>query len=112
MTRATDRSRLRRELVLLAATIPVGCSEKPPDSAVTPAKYLFIWAGPQRSDSAAGNLHHPAAAVSDFLAVLDADPASATYGKVFASTAVGIAGAMAHHTEFTLPAGRALFASD
>ena len=112
MTRATGRSALRRALVLLAATIPVGCTAKPPDSSVTPAKYLFIWAGPHRSDSAAGNLHHPAAAGSDFLAVLDADPASATYGKVLTSTAVGIAGAMAHHTEFTLPAGRALFAND
>src|SRR3989442_8329212 len=90
----------------------VGCSAKQPPSSVTPARYLFIWAGPHGSDSAAGVLHHPNGGVSDFLAVLDADPASATYGKVLASDAVGIAGAMAHHTEYTLPAARPLFASD
>jgi len=79
--------------------MPVGCSTKRPASSVTPAPYLFIWAGPHGSDSAGGDLHHSAAGVSDFLAVLDADPASVTYGKVLASDAVGMAGAMAHHTE-------------
>jgi len=112
VTRAADRSTLRRAVVLLAATVTVGCSTRQAHSSVTPARYLFIWAGPHGSDSAAGDLRHRNAGVSDFLAVLDADPASATYGKVLASDAVGIAGAMAHHTEYTLPAGRALFASD
>src|SRR2546422_2722068 len=112
VTRPADRSTLRRAVVLLAATMTVGCSAKQPHSSVTPARYLFIWAGPHGSDSAAGDLHHPNAGVSDFLAVLDADPASATYGKVLVSDAVGIAGAMAHHTEYALPAARPLFASD
>src|SRR2546428_6581440 len=111
VTRAADRSTLRRAVVLLAATVTVGCSPRPAHSSVTPARSLFIWAGPHGSDSAAGDLHHRNAGVSDFLAVLDADPASATYGKVLASDAVGIAGAMAHHTEYTLPAGRPLFAT-
>lgn len=111
MTRTAHGFRVRWALVLLAATTTVGCSTKQPDSSSAPAKYLFVWAGPHGSDSAAGEVHGGAGA-SDFVAVIDADPASGTYGKVLASTAVGIAGAMAHHTEFTLPAGRALFASD
>ena len=52
------------------------------------------------------------AGTNDFVAVLDADPAGGTYGKVLASTDVGSPGAMAHHVENRLPVGRALFASD
>ena len=46
MTRAADRSTLRRAVVLLAATVTVGCSTRQAHSSVTPARYLFIWAGP------------------------------------------------------------------
>jgi len=53
-----------------------------------------------------------ATGASDFLAVIDADPASATYGKVLASGESGAPGAMAHHIELTLPAGHPLFTSD
>jgi hypothetical protein len=67
-----------------------------------PSPYLFVWAGPNGA-SAGGN---------DFIAVLDANPASRTYGKVLASRDVAVAGAMAHHIELTLPTGHALFASD
>ena len=111
MIRSANRFRVRQALVLLAATTTVGCSTKQPHSASAPAKYLFVWAGPHGADSAAGEVHGGAGA-SDFVAVIDADPASGTYGKVLASKEVGIAGVMAHHTEFALPAGRALFASD
>jgi hypothetical protein len=52
------------------------------------------------------------AGTNDFVAVLDADPAGGTYGKVLASTDAGSPGAMAHHVENRLPVGRALFASD
>jgi hypothetical protein len=58
-----------------------------------------------------GDAYHTPSA-SDFIAVLDANAASTTYGQVLASRDVGVAGAMAHHTELSLPVGHALFASD
>ena len=67
-----------------------------------PSPYLFVWAGPNGA-AAGGN---------DFIVVINANPASRTYGRVLASRDVGVAGAMAHHMELTLPAGHALFASD
>src|SRR5260370_34761686 len=49
--------------------------------------YLFVWAGDDDKKT------------SDFLAVLAADPASATYGDVVATQPTGMAGAVPHHTE-------------
>ncbi|AHG93236.1 hypothetical protein J421_5701 (plasmid) [Gemmatirosa kalamazoonensis] len=72
-------------------------------SAHAPARYLFVWAGPHGADGAGAE---------DFVAVLDADAKSPTYGRVLATRAVGTAGAMAHHTELALPVGHPLFASD
>jgi hypothetical protein len=81
------------------------CSSKPADSASTASQYLFVWAGPH------GHADH-GSSTSDFLAVLDANAASATYGKVLASMGVGTPGEMAHHTELSLPARHPLFTSD
>ncbi len=106
------RPTLRQALVVLAVPVVAACSPTPRDSSVTPAQYLFIWAGPHGAASDAGDHQASAPGAGNFLAVLDADTASATYGTVLASSAIGIGGAMAHHTEFTLPAGRSLFASD
>ena len=64
-----------------------------------PSRYLFVWTG------------DGARKVSDFLAVLDADPASATYGHVVASVAVGRTATMPHHTEYVFPADRMLLAN-
>ncbi|HEU4763660.1 MAG TPA: hypothetical protein VFS28_03345 [Gemmatimonadales bacterium] len=63
------------------------------------SKYLFAWTG----DSARQ--------VSDFLAVIDADPASATYGHVLTSVAVGATATLPHHTEYTFPADSMLLAN-
>jgi len=63
-------------------------------------RFLFVWVG----DSAkAGN---------DFLAVVDADPASATYGKLVTSVATDQKSTQAHHTEYEMPASGMLFAND
>ena len=60
---------------------------------------LYVWSGDvDRADS-------------DFLAVLDADPASAAYGSVVASVPVGRSGTHPHHTEHRMPAGGILFAN-
>jgi hypothetical protein len=79
--------------------------------------YLYVWAGD--ADHAVG--HHgalprsaadSAAGHSDFLAVIDADSASPTYGQVIATSPTGFTGTAPHHTELELPAGgRPLFAN-
>jgi len=61
--------------------------------------YLFVWAGDDDKKA------------SDFLAVFDADPGSATYGNVVATKPTGTAGAVPHHTEDPVPASRHLLAN-
>ena len=58
--------------------------------------YLFLWAADADEQD------------SDFLAVLDADPHSVTYGDVLTTLEVGIA-AGAHHSEHRLPGDAQLF---
>jgi hypothetical protein len=53
--------------------------------------YLFVWSGDDAKQS------------SDFLAVLDADPASPHYGQPLASVAVPGPGGRPHHTEADMP---------
>ena len=48
---------------------------------------------------------------SDFLAVIDASPASPRYGTVVASLATGMAGTHPHHTEHEMPANGHLLAN-
>ena len=61
--------------------------------------YLFIWAG---DDTKAG---------SDFLAVLDATPASPHYGRTVASVTVPGPTGTPHHTELEMPPGGFLWAN-
>lgn len=65
----------------------------------SPSSYLFLWAG---------DADHKA---SDFLAVIDAESTSATYGKVVASVPTGVAGTHPHHTEHELSADGHLLAN-
>lgn len=58
--------------------------------------YLFVWAADADGQD------------SDFLAVLDADPGSATYGDVLTTISVGHP-AGAHHSEHRMPADAQLF---
>ena len=69
-------------------------------AAAAPGHYLFAWAG-----DAAGQ-------GEDFIAVIDADPASPRYGKVVTSAASGIASREVHHPEYWMPDGSLLFAND
>src|SRR5690349_2434239 len=77
-------------LALLAACAP---------AATTPGAYLYVWAG----DSALQG--------SDFLAVVDADPASPHYGAVLRSLPTGSVGTHPHHTEDVVPADDHLLAN-
>jgi hypothetical protein len=61
--------------------------------------YLFVWAGDDDKKA------------SDFLAVIDADPASPAYGSVVATTPTGTAGAVPHHTEDMVAANDHLLAN-
>jgi hypothetical protein len=68
-----------------------------------PAKaghYLFAWTGDLANK---GN---------DFLAVIDADPSSPTYGKLITTTATDQPTKLIHHTEYLMPASGMLFAND
>ena len=58
--------------------------------------YLYVWAADADGED------------SDFLAVLDADPESATYGDVLTTIEVGMPTG-AHHTEHRMPEGGMLF---
>jgi hypothetical protein len=86
-------------LALLPAGVSAGCSpaEAPGDSDEA-SRHLFVWAG----DSDPGD--------SDFLAVIDVDSTSASYGEVLATTAVDLSSG-AHHTEHQMPEGGRLFAN-
>ena len=62
--------------------------------------YLLVWAGDRAQK---GN---------DFLAVIDASPASATYGHLVTTLATDQPTMQVHHTEYTMPSGGMLFAND
>jgi 56kDa selenium binding protein (SBP56) len=62
--------------------------------------YLFAWTG---DADLKGN---------DFLAVIDADPASETYGKLITTVATDQKTVRIHHTEYAMPASGMLFAND
>ena len=110
MTGQSHRA-VHRILTSFAAIAALGCS--PSDDATRVPTYLFVWAGPHQADSAGHRAHRiEGAGGNDFLAVIDADPASPKYGSVIASKDVGVPGMMAHHTELTLPVNNALFTND
>jgi hypothetical protein len=62
--------------------------------------YLLVWAG----DNAKKD--------NDFLAVIDADPASKTYGRLLTTLATDQKTDRPHHTEYTMPESGMLFAND
>lgn len=64
------------------------------------AHYLFVWSGDQKK------------AGKDFLTVIDADPASSTYGHLVTSIATDQVSVRPHHTEYQMPADGMLFAND
>ena len=74
--------------------------KRPVDAeAKSASPYLFVWtADDDKKDS-------------DFLAVIDAQPSSPTYGKVIATLPVGVRNTSPHHTEYEFPAGSILFAN-
>jgi hypothetical protein len=62
-------------------------------------QYLFVWAGDDAKKS------------EDFLAVIDADRGSKTYGQTVATVSVPGPSGTPHHTEMVMPAGGHLLAN-
>ncbi len=63
------------------------------------AHYLYAWAGDDDEKD------------SDFLAVIDANPASPNYGQVIATVPTGVKATRPHHIEYETPPGTTLFAN-
>jgi hypothetical protein len=86
-------------LALCVVSLPLQ-SQSQAQKTTAPGHYLFVWCG----DAALkGN---------DFLAVIDADPSSPSYGHLITTVATDQQTMRAHHTEYTMPASGMLFAND
>jgi len=82
--------------LVLGASFVVIAQEAPKPS----GHYMFAWTGDVAQKS------------NDFLAVIDADPKSPSYGQLLASVATDQKTALVHHTEYVMPASGLLFAND
>src|SRR5215216_1628525 len=91
--------RLSIVLLLLSCCV-IGPARADQQASTGLGHYLFVWAGDQALQ---GN---------DFLAVLDADPGSAAYGRLITTLATDQKTQRVHHTEYTMPASGMLFAND
>ena len=91
---------LRVLALLLAPCLGVGFADAGEASDTAPGHYLLVWAGDRAQK---GN---------DFLAVIDADPSSASYGRLLTTLATDQQTVRVHHTEYTMPASGMLFAND
>ncbi len=94
-----------RSLHLLAAALLALCGAcGPAQTCAGPGApaghYLLVWAGDRAHK---GN---------DFLAVIDADPSSASYGHLVTTLATDQQTVRVHHTEYVMPASGMLFAND
>ena len=85
----------RGRLALLFVALCAGCAATPQRTGT----YLFVWAGDKDKKA------------SDFLGVIDADPASSQYGAAVASVATGTVGSSPHHTEHEMPPSGHLLAN-
>ena len=91
MPRLSQSSRLR------FASAPALCQHAQERSS---RHYLFAWTG---------DVEHKG---DDFLAVIDADPSSSSYGHLITTLATDQQTKRVHHTEYSMPASGMLFAND
>jgi hypothetical protein len=97
-TCAASHSPAKADMPAATATAAVPAKSEAPIAAS--GHYMFAWAG-----DAAGK-------GNDFLAVIDADPASPSYGRLITTVATDQQTMNAHHTEYSMPVGGMLFAND
>ena len=92
-------TRLLLMVALIFSAVIIAAQAQAPKT-IAPENYLFVWGG----DAALkGN---------DFLMVIDADPASASYGKLVTTLPTDQQTVRPHHTEYTMPASGMLFVND
>lgn len=84
-------------LAVCVSCLPAPCQQEKP---VATGHYMFAWAGDKAKK---GN---------DFLAVVDADPSSSSYGHLVTTLATDQPTKLVHHTEYVMPASGMLFAND
>jgi hypothetical protein len=84
-------------LTVFVSYVPASCQQ---EKTAAPGHYMFAWTG---DEAKKGN---------DFLAVIDADPSSASYGRLVTTLATDQQTKRVHHTEYTMPASGMLFAND
>jgi hypothetical protein len=84
-------------LTACVSYMPASCQE---EKTAASGHYMFAWAGDAAKK---GN---------DFLAVIDADPSSASYGRLITTVATDQQTKLVHHTEYVMPASGMLFAND
>jgi hypothetical protein len=90
-------SRLALAALLFALTASAASAEMESKHA---GHYLLVWAGDHAKKD------------NDFLAVIDADPASKTYGRLLTTLVTDQKTDRVHHTEYTMPESGMLFAND
>ena len=76
-----------------------GGARNPASTTSSGSPYLFVWAGDEARQS------------SDFLAVIDVNSSSPSYGRIVSTLPVGITGSMPHHSEYEFPQGNLLYAN-
>jgi 56kDa selenium binding protein (SBP56) len=91
---------MRRALFVIALCLVSLPAWPQQQGAGSSGHYMFAWAGDAANK---GN---------DFLAVIDADPSSSSYGHVVTTVATDQPTKLVHHTEYTMPASGMLFAND
>src|SRR5262245_57891818 len=78
--------------------------------------YLFAWAGDASNKRGGCSMKCGAdkneGFGNDFLAVIDADPASPSYGRLVTTVATDQPTLYVHHTEYVMPSSGMLFAND
>lgn len=84
-------------LILGATVLPMQPQEQPLKAS---GHYLFAWTG---------DVEHKG---NDFLAVIDANPASPSYGHLMTTAVTDQQTMRVHHTEYVMPASGMLFAND
>ncbi len=89
-------------LLLLTIALSFTTSSRSAETKAAPSSegspYLFVWAGDAARQS------------SDFLAVIDANPSSANYGRIVSTVPAGATATVPHHTEYEFPPDNLLFA--
>jgi hypothetical protein len=99
MKREVSMPRFLLALAVIFCTVNIPLLSRA-QKTTAPDDFLFVWAGDADYKG------------KDFLAVIDGDPSSASYGHLVTTIATDQQTMRVHHTEYTMPASGMLFAND